>query len=377
MNPERKRTIQIICTLFLLFLLIYIYFFTGQQFLNACKPIFIGLFIAYPMNIMISWFNKHDFLYNRKIIKSRKLHMTLCIVATLIVVLGSISFIAFFMAPQLTACVITLFDKVPSGIRYLIQLPLFTKLIPPESLEALQQVDWSNWVNHIATYINSDDLFRGMTSTATSALSAFSTVLFGILFAIYFLSGRNRALQVSKRFVHAFVPEGRQNEVFRCGALLNDCFHNFIVCQATQALITGISATVLMHIFRMPYASMIGVMNGFAALLPVIGGYIGAILGTLMTLADAPGQALFYLIFIIILQNVIGTLVFPRLMGQSLGLPAVWTLAAVMIGFGLGGIVGILIGVPLTCFFYRLGDDMLKKKEAQKRKEGVPNLLKE
>ena len=147
--------------------------------------------------------------------------------------------------------------------------------------------------------------------------------------------------------------------------MLNDCFHDFIVCQAAQALIIGVSASVLMWIFGFPYASMIGALNGFCALIPVIGGYIGAIFGTLMIMADAPGMALFFLIFIIVLQNVIGTLIFPRLIGRSLGLPAVWTLAAVLIGSGLRGISGMLLGVPLTAFAYRMIGEKLRKREAE------------
>ena len=167
--------------------------------------------------------------------------------------------------------------------------------------------------------------------------------------------------------VRAWIPAGKQERVLRAGRLLNSCFHKFIVCQVLQAVIIGVSATLLMHLFRFPYASMVGAMNGFCALIPVIGGYIGAILGTLMILTDAPSMALLFLIFIVVLQNVVGTLIFPRIAGQSLGLPSGWTLAAVLIGSGLGGITGILIGVPLTAFGYRMVKDALAEKEASLR----------
>ena len=163
--------------------------------------------------------------------------------------------------------------------------------------------------------------------------------------------------------IRAFVPQQYQEAVLHSGALLRGCFHNFIICQALQALIIGVSATVLMNIFRFPYASMIGTMNGFCALVPVIGGYVGAVMGTLMILTDNPGMALFFLIFIVVLQNVIGTLVFPRIVGQSLGIPSGWTLAAVLVGTGLGGVTGILIAVPLTAFGYRMVKEKLEERE--------------
>ena len=153
--------------------------------------------------------------------------------------------------------------------------------------------------------------------------------------------------------------------MLHAGSLLHECFRSFIVCQAIQALVIGVSATVLMMLFGFPYASMIGSLNGFCALIPVIGGYLGAILGTLIILTDAPGMALLFLTFIVILQNVIGTFVFPRLIGRTLRLPSVWTLTAVLIGSGLAGITGILIGVPLTAFVYRMIKEKLEAKEAE------------
>ncbi|MBR2824557.1 MAG: AI-2E family transporter [Clostridia bacterium] len=356
---------------FILFLLIYFYMFAGARLMEACTPILIGLTIAYPLNMAIRWFERHDFLYNRKILKSRKVHHILCVAAATILLGIGLVFIFAFLAPQLTACIIALLDKVPSGIRELLQQPLVTQLIPKDTMETLQEVDWTNWINHMVSMINSDDLFRGMTSTATSALSVFSTILFGLLFAAYFLGGKERAVSVIKRMVRAFVPARRQDQVLRSGALLNDCFHDFFVCQGAQALIIGISATVLMMVFRFPYASMIGTLNGFCALVPIIGGYVGAILGTLMILADSPGMALFFLIFIIVLQNAIGTFVFPKLVGRTLGLPGVWTLGAVLIGSGLGGITGILLGVPLTAFGYRTVGERLKRREAEMAADGT------
>ncbi len=370
MKLDRKSVAWLVLGGFVLFLMIYLYTYTGGMFIRACSPIFIGLVIAYPLNIMISWFERHDPLYNRKILRSEKVHRAICVTLAVIVLLGCVVFIIAYMGPQLTACVIALLDRVPSGIQYLRRQPFFMQVIPQETMIVLQEIDWTNWINHLISLVNSNDLFNGMTATATNALSVFSTVLFGILFAAYFLSGKNRAVEVLHRIVQAFAPEKHHGRIFRCGRLLNECFHDFIVCQATQALIIGISATVLMNIFRFPYASMIGALNGFCALIPVIGGYIGAILGKLMILADYPGMALFFLIFIVVLQNGIGTLVFPRLIGRSLGLPAAWTLAAVLIGSGLDGITGILIGVPFTAFFFRLGAEMLKNREAEQQKAG-------
>ena len=363
MKLNRKSIIRLVLGGFALFLLIYWFMFTGQQFLRACAPMMVGVVIAYPLDIMITFFRKHNFLYHRRILKSERVSNILCVILAMIVLIGCAALIAGYIGPQLTACVIALLDKVPSGIRFLVYHPITVRLIPEDTLETLQQIDWNNWINHLVSQVSRDELFRNMTTTATSALSAFSNILFGILFACYFLSGRKKIGQTYRRMIRAFVPQQYQEAVLHSGALLRGCFHNFIICQALQALIIGVSATVLMNIFRFPYASMIGTMNGFCALVPVIGGYVGAVMGTLMILTDNPGMALFFLIFIVVLQNVIGTLVFPRIVGQSLGIPSGWTLAAVLVGTGLGGVTGILIAVPLTAFGYRMVKEKLEERE--------------
>ena len=368
MKSDRKNIFWLLFVGFVLFLMIYQYKYAGEKLLTACRPLLIGLLIAYPLNIMINWFKRNDFLYQRRILKSRAIHNGISVVLAVLILSACAIMIIGYVVPQLTACVIALLDRVPSGIRYLLNQPVVFRLIPAETMETLQKIDWTNWINHLVSMVNSDDLFRGMTTTATNALSVFSEILFGILFAAYFLSGKDRAISVLNRMLRAFVPEKYQDNVLRDARLLNECFHDFMVCQATQALIIGVSAAILMNVFGFPYASMIGTMNGFCALIPVIGGYVGAILGTLMILADSPGMALFFLIFIVVLQNVIGTLVFPKLIGQSLGLPAPWTLAAVLIGSGLRGIFGITVGVPLTAFGYRRVAMTLKERE-QKAEE--------
>ena len=375
MSIDRKSVRRLVLGGFILFLLIFWFTYTGRTLLDACRPMFTGLVIAYPMNIMISFFRRHDPLYNRKIMKSEKAHNVLTTVLAVILLLAILAFITGYVVPQLTGAVIALVDRVPTGVQELLEMPFVAKLLPRETEETLRNINWKDWINSLVNLVNSDDLFRSMTETASYTVSAISSFFFGILFACYFLSGKNTALSVSKRLVRAFVPEKHQEQVFHSGTLLNDCFHIFLVCQALQALIMGVAATVLMNLFRFPYASMIGVLSGLSALIPVIGGYIGAAFGTLMILTESPMMAALFLIFIIVLQNVIGLLIFPKLVGNSLGLPAVWTLAAVMVGSGLAGIMGILIGVPITAFFYRLIKEKLIKKEDEVSKGAAPGVV--
>ena len=136
--------------------------------------------------------------------------------------------------------------------------------------------------------------------------------------------------------------------------VINDCFHRYIVGQCTEAVILGVLCMLGMMIIRLPYATMIGALIGFTALIPVAGAYIGAFVGAFMILTLAPVKALIFLVFIVVLQQLEGNLIYPRVVGSSLGLPAIWVLAAVTVGGGVLGVPGMLLGVPLTAAVYRL-----------------------
>ena len=137
-------------------------------------------------------------------------------------------------------------------------------------------------------------------------------------------------------------------------SVLNDSFRRFIVGQCTEAVILGMLCMLGMFALQIPYAIMIGTLIGFTALIPVAGAYIGAAVGAIMILTESPIKALIFLIFLVILQNLEGNLIYPKVVGTSIGLPAIWVLAAVTIGGGVLGVAGMLIGVPLAAAIYRL-----------------------
>ena len=135
---------------------------------------------------------------------------------------------------------------------------------------------------------------------------------------------------------------------------VDNCFHRFIVGQCVEAVILGLLCILGMLIFRFPYAGMIGALIGFTALIPVAGAYIGAVVGALMIFTVSPIQALLFLVFLVVLQQLEGNLIYPRVVGSSIGLPGIWVLAAVTVGGGLLGVGGMLLGVPLTAAVYQL-----------------------
>ena len=156
--------------------------------------------------------------------------------------------------------------------------------------------------------------------------------------------------------------------------VLNDCFHRYIVGQCTEAVILGALCAVGMGLLRLPYAMMIGALVAFTALIPVAGAYIGAGVGAFMILTVDPFKALVFIVFLVILQQLEGNLIYPKVVGSSMGLPGIWVLAAVTVGGGIAGVLGMLIGVPLAATFYRILRDDVKKRmpEPEKTEENDP-----
>jgi len=146
--------------------------------------------------------------------------------------------------------------------------------------------------------------------------------------------------------------------------VLNETFHKFIVGQCTEAVILGVLCTLGMLIFRLPYATMIGALVAFTSLIPIAGAYIGAGVGAFMIMTVSPMSALGFLIFLVILQQIEGNIIYPKVVGTSIGLPGLWVLASITVGGGLAGITGMLLGVPLTAALYRVLRERLRKERS-------------
>ena len=217
------------------------------------------------------------------------------------------------------------------------------------------------------------DIVGGILSVVTSIFSGVVTAFLSIIFSVYMLLSKNRIAsqldRVSKRYIKVKVYE-RIKYVLK---VLDDSFHRYIVGQCTEAVILGILCIVGMLILGLPYATMIGSLIAFTALIPIAGAYIGAGLGAFIILVSAgeggPFKALMFIIYIIILQQLEGNLIYPKVVGSSLGLPGIWVLAAVTVGGGVFGIPGMIIGVPLTAAIWRIVKDDVEKKEKAKQIE--------
>lgn len=369
MKSEWKRYIRFGVTVFILFLLMYYWRGlenAGMTLLYAIAPLIGGFVAAYIVNIPMSFFER--ILFGRvKRAAVKKIKRPVCMLLSFATVAAVIFLIVTLIVPELVSCVKLLVKELP---------PIFADWY--ETLETRyglsgifeenikkqfgENADWKDLVEKAVDFVI-NGLGGVMGSVFTFISTVFSTIFsifVSLVFAVYLLTGKEKLVAGVNRLFSNYLKPGLRAGVNRVISVFDDCFHRFIVGQCTEAVILGVLCMIGMLIFRFPYATMIGALIGFTALIPIAGAYIGAAVGAFMVFtADSLLKAVLFVVFIVVLQQLEGNLIYPRVVGASIGLPGIWVLTAITIGGAVGGILGMLIGVPLGAALYKLiGTDM-------------------
>lgn len=326
----------------------------------SARTLLLGAAIAYGVNILMR-------LYEKKIAPQCskplwvKLRRPVCMLLAFLTLLAAIVLLVRIIFPQLVSCFDNLVNALTNAVPQLYTW-LDTNFALGEYLQEnniptdMASINWRALLEEYAHILLSG--FGGVMNVAvsftTSLLSVLVTLFLGVIFACNILSGKERIGSQFYRLCGRVLGRDMTARVRHVLQVLDDCFHSYIVGQLTEALILGILCTLGMLLFRMPYAPMIGTLIGVTALIPIAGAYIGAGVGAIMLFSVSPYQALGFIVFIVVLQQIEGNLIYPHIVGNSLHLPGIWVLAAVSIGGGMMGIPGMLLFVPLTAAVYRL-----------------------
>lgn len=372
MKMEWKTCFRICASVFLLYLCIF--YWEGLSgllgtLLGALSPLVLGLVIAYVLNILMSLYEKHYFPKSRDkwVAKSRRI---VCLLAAILTLCAIVALVIGLVVPELVSCVKLLIASVEPAVEALLDSELMAQLLPADLLQRLDAINWSEAIQKAVQVVGS-----GLTSaagvlfaTVSSVVSSLVNVFLSIIFAIYLLLGRDTLQQQGRRLMACYLPHKLRERALHWLAMFNECFHKFIVGQCVEAVILGVLCILGMMLFGFPYAMMIGTLIGFTALIPIAGAYIGAGVGAVMILTESPVKALLFLVFIVVLQQLEGNLIYPKVVGNSIGLPALWVLAAITVGGGLMGVLGMLVGVPVAAALYRLLREDLLRREKQLKK---------
>ena len=324
-------------------------------------PILLGTVMALVLNVPMRPIEKH--LHTKK----EKAKRPLAIVLSLVLVLGIFIGIAFLVVPEIVNTIRLVAQIVMSGID---QAASWEQTLDFSQLpfgEYLQQVDidWTELKSNLEhwTISQRNVLLQQAAGAVSSIASGFMNFFIGLVFSIYVLANKEKLKRQTLRLIHVWLPQRFGSALVHVVSVCNLSFRNFIAGQATRALILGMLCTIGMLILRLPYAPMIGALVGVTALIPIVGAFIGTIVGAFLILTVSPFKALIFVIFLVILQQIEGNLIYPKVMGARINLPAIWVFAAVTVGGNLAGPVGMLLGVPAASAAYELLKEATAKRE--------------
>lgn len=358
MKLDVKTCLRAGVTIFLLYLCIHYWpsvARTGSLLLSAAMPLLLGAVMAYLVNILMTFY-EHRLFGRAASGAGLKLKRPLCMALAFATLLIIVVLLLVLVIPELVSCIRVIAAGVPGVVADFTKWCEEQGILPETIADSLAQIDWKSRMTDIVKVLTAGvgSAANAIVNTVTSVVSGFVTFFMALIFSIYLLLGKEKLGRQLQKIMERYLRDGWNRKIRYVVGVVNDCFHRYIVGQCTEAVILGVLCMLGMLLIRLPYATMIGALIGFTALIPVAGAYIGAIVGAFMILTVAPVKALIFLVFIVILQQLEGNLIYPKVVGSSLGLPALWVLAAVTVGGGVMGISGMLLGVPLSAAIYRL-----------------------
>lgn len=360
MTQSKKTITYIVFGAFILYLMVH-YWGTASGIVvlafQAASPLIYGCVLAYIVNILMNFY-ECKLLRGRKKNKNRlnRLRRPAALLLAYASILIILSLVLYLVISELFACISTLLQRVPASLLEFNVDQWLTELFPDLNLNLNLQQKILDAIQSLSNHLN--DILNGVMEWASSMVSVVTHSFVAVIFSVYLLASKEKisgqVRHLGRLIVKKEVLRKKMNYVLE---VLNQSFHKFIVGQSVEACILGGLCAIGMLILRLPYAEMIGTMIGFTALIPILGAYIGAGIGALMIATVDPMRALVFLIFITVLQQIEGNLIYPKVVGSSIGLPGVWVFAAITVGGGVFGIPGMLLGVPLAAAVYKLLKD--------------------
>lgn len=354
-----------------------------EFFKNIFSPFVVGAGLAFVLNVPMRGIE--GFLQG---IKQRSLRRTIAVVLTFVVI-GLVLFFVFrLLLPQVTDTIQNLIARLPEFFNGALDKAKGLLKENPKLMEwlkantELEEFDWSALVQKIVAFLGNSITL--LLSSAVSAIGSLSTGIFNavisLVFSLYCLFRKEILARQARRLAYAFLPEKICDQAVRILRLTNATFSNFISGQCLEAVILGCLFAVSMLIFRMPYIPLVSVLVSVTALVPIVGAFVGCILGAFFILVDNPIQALWFVVMFLVIQQFEGNVIYPKVVGKSVGLPGMWVLLAVTLGGEMMGVAGMLLMIPLVAVFYTLlreiTRDRLEKRgiDRDKLKDHPPEL---
>lgn len=327
--------------------------------LNIIFPFLLGGTIAFILNVPMSFLERQIFRNGDAGEKPMQRIARPCsLTLTILCVTGIIALVMFVVIPQLGSTFVSLGksiqDFMPSAILWMEELFHNNE----EIMELLGDLnmDWDKILDSVVSFFKSGagNVLNSTMSAAKSIINSVTTFFIAFVFACYILLQKEKLNVQMKKILYAYLPKRIVEKMLDVCSLTYRTFSSFLTGQCVEALILGFMFFVVMGIFRLPYALLVGILIAFTALIPIFGAFIGCIVGAFLILMVNPVQAFTFVVMFLVLQQIEGNLIYPKVVGNSVGLPSIWVLAAVSIGGSLMGVVGMLVFIPLVSVIYIL-----------------------
>ncbi len=353
---------------------------------NVFGVVITGLAMAFVLNVPLKLFENRVFygMSEDRRPYVRKMRRPVSLVCALVVTLGVIVILIAVILPQLTATVAEVASQLPDYINSVVQwlrdfLSGFG--ITVDALEDFS-VDWEQVFSDLTTYLKEgsanvsesaasagSSVVSTVTDVGGSVISTVMNTFLGLIVAVYVLAQKERIGRFMKRCIDAFLPHRASSAISRIASMASETFSNFVAGQFTDSCILGVLCYICMRIFRFPYPEVISVVIGVTSLVPMVGSFIGEVIGALLILIVSPIKALLFIVMVLAIQQVDGAFIYPRIVGKSVGLPGVAVFCAVIVGGNVAGVLGSLLGVPVCALLYALLREAVDAR--QKRRESA------
>lgn len=340
-------------------------------------PFLLGAVIAFVLNVPMRFIEKHLPLKEKN-----RMKRPLSLVLTLAFVIGVLMVVILVVMPQLLETIMNLQRNIPPFLDSVKRAAESLFADNPGIVEDINsiQVDWQSILEGITGFLSTgaSTVFSSTISVAKSLVSGVTTFAIGFVFSLYVLLQKENLGRQFQKLMRAYLPSGVYDSVLSVLGLASKTFSSFLAGQCVEAVILGSMFFLTLSVFRLPYAMLIGVLIAFTALIPVFGAFIGCAVGAFLMLVESPVDALVFVVIFLILQQIEGNLIYPHVVGGSVGLPSIWVLMAVTVGGSAMGITGMLVFIPLCSVLYALlrgaVNERLKKRKPDiiQKKGGHP-----
>ena len=386
MNLNKENTNQIIKIVVVAIVLLVILLNLGpvwnifKIFLNIISPFLWGLAIAFILNIFMTFYENTLFNLgkrkknkNGKTVTSKRaadnttknknrFKRPFSIFLSIITIIAVIGIILILIIPQFVDVISSLISNIPNFLENFKNFAMDITERFPEINGFIQNINIDTEALKNGIMNISLDVLDITINQVSGLLSGFVNFFIAIIFSIYILANKEDLKKEAKKFIYARLSEEKADHIIKVSRLARDSFRSFLTGQAKEAVILGSLCAIGMLILNIPYAGPIGALTALTAFIPIVGAFISGFIGAILILAVNPIKALIFIIFIIVLQQVEGNLIYPHIVGKNMGLPSIWVLVAITIGGSLFGIMGMIIGLPIVSVIYAIISENTNRK---------------